>query len=290
MKKKFIFFFTSAIVISLAGIIPYLYSNMNLPETITITGEGLNRLDSPNGAVTDDKNVYVVNSKKNTVSVFDLEGKFQYPIGKVGENDGELQFPVDVELYRNQLYIADLGNNRIQVFTKDGQFLDIFPRERNIKPAAIAIAFDKIYVSDVSSQTVKVYSPTGILLQELVTEGEGKLNYANGLTVLENGDVAVSDSQNHRIQLFHSNGNYKGTFVKDEQLGFPKGITQEGDDILVADALKKAIYRFSSKGEFKEKVLRKIPLEFPTDVSVSNKFIVITDSGNNKVILIRRGG
>lgn len=290
MKNKFVFFFASAIVVSLSVIIPYFYANMDQPENVTIRGEGLNQLDSPNGAVTDDKNVYVVNSKKNTISVFDLEGKFQYPIGKAGENEGELQFPVDVELYGNQLYIADLGNNRIQVFTKEGQFLDLFPRERNIKPAAIAIADDKIYISDVSSQTVKVYTPTGILIQELVGEGDGKLNYANGLTVLENGDVVVSDSQNHRIQLFHGDGTFKGTLSMDEHLAFPKGMALEGEDLLVADALEKAIYRFSLKGEFKEKVGGKIPMEYPTDVSVSKKFIVITDSGNNEVILIRRDG
>lgn len=289
MKKRMMYILTAALVTLIAGIIPSLYSRMEIPQYTIISGEGLNKLDSPNGAVTDDNRVFIANSKKNSIAVFNLEGEFQFPIGRFGENDGELQFPVDVELYQDQLFVADLGNNRIQVFTKEGQFLDLFPRERNIKPAAITIAFDKVYVSDIYSQTIKVYSPTGKLLQEFGARGKERLNYANGLTVMDNGDVVVSDSQNNRIAVFDSNGSYKGHLLKNEKLGFPKGMTNIEGDILVADATKKSIYRFSASGKFEEKVLGDIELEFPVDVSVSNQFNVITDNGKNEVILARRG-
>ena len=71
--------------------------------------------------------------------------------------------------------------------------------------------------------------------------GDGDVNFAQGSTVLSSsGEVAVADRDNHRVQIFDSEGNYKRQFgtkgKEDGQFYFPSGLTSDAHgNLLVMD-------------------------------------------------------
>jgi DNA-binding beta-propeller fold protein YncE len=73
--------------------------------------------------------------------------------------------------------------------------------------------------------------------------GDGEFDYPQGITVLgSSGEVAVADRDNHRVQIFDSEGNYKRQFgtegkEADGQLSEPMGIASDAHgNLLVVDA------------------------------------------------------
>jgi sugar lactone lactonase YvrE len=66
----------------------------------------------------------VTDQRANRIQVFDLDGRFQFTIGKAGRGDGEFDQPEDLAFdAEGNLWVADGDNHRVQVFTKDGKFL-----------------------------------------------------------------------------------------------------------------------------------------------------------------------
>lgn len=90
-------------------------------------GHGLIRMPSALGIDSLD-NLYVVDSIMNTVFVFNPSGSLIRKIGSSGEGDGELRFPVALafrvnEQGQEEIFVADQGHNKIQVFTLQGEYL-----------------------------------------------------------------------------------------------------------------------------------------------------------------------
>ena len=280
----------SILLFFLIGTIPFLQTLLGDSEVV-IRGENVNQLNSPMGAATDDSYVYIANSNKNQVSVFNLKGEFQFPIGSIDGGESGLHFPVDVELYKDKVYVADLENYRVCIFTKDGQFIDYFPRERNIKPAALTIKDGFVFVSDIYSHSIKKFSLTGELLENFAKNGkaEGQLDYANGIAVSDKGDVIVADTLNQRIQQFTAAGQFTKILYHDESFGLPKGISISKNNLYLADAQLQEIFILDLKGEKISEVKTKEKLKFPTDVFLTENYLVITDNGDNKVLVIKRG-
>ncbi len=57
------------------------------------------------------------------VQQFTLDGEFIKVWGERGSNDGDLLYPNDIALYDEILYVADTGNQRIQVFWTNGTYI-----------------------------------------------------------------------------------------------------------------------------------------------------------------------
>jgi hypothetical protein len=89
---------------------------VQMPTTITI---------GPNG------DIYVTDSKSHQVWVFESSYIHVRTIGEPGRNDGQLKFPTDTAIVTRddngtpveEVYVADQGNKRIQVFNLSGDYL-----------------------------------------------------------------------------------------------------------------------------------------------------------------------
>jgi DNA-binding beta-propeller fold protein YncE len=84
---------------------------------------------------------------------------------------------------------------------------------------------------------VGIFAGTGVK-----GSGNGEFHYPRGITVLgSSGEVAVADRNNHRVQIFDSEGNYKrqfGTEGKDAdgQFNMPSGLASDAHgNLLVLD-------------------------------------------------------
>jgi DNA-binding beta-propeller fold protein YncE len=87
----------------------------------------------------------------NRVLKFDKTGKFIKEWGKLGSGPGEFDVPHALAIdSRNRLLVGDRGNNRIQIFDLDGNYLEEL--RQFSRPAGIYITKeDMIYVSDSES-------------------------------------------------------------------------------------------------------------------------------------------
>ncbi|MBC8422414.1 MAG: hypothetical protein H8E01_00125 [Chloroflexi bacterium] len=139
----------------------------------------------------------------------DLDGEFHLPEG-IDIDPIEPQFPnrqppmfqndTTPEDWEAHLYVADMGNHRVQYFTQEGTFVDKFG----------------IY-GDADSQFKRPQDVgVGIRLEEVSTTAERLV------------DVYVADTDNHRIQYFDGTGSYLDQFglygVGLEEFNSPAGI------------------------------------------------------------------
>jgi streptogramin lyase len=168
--------------------------------------------------------VYVFNRGTTPVIVFDSKGDvvdtwgngiFKNPHGiTVGPDD--------------QIFCVDNGDNTVRKFTSDGKLLMTIGTSGKEAPKMSGKPFAKptrvgvdkrngeFYVADgYSNAVVHKYSPDGKLL---LTWGESgtnpnQFNIVHDVVVDDNGWVYIADRENHRIQVFDSNGNFETQWV-----------------------------------------------------------------------------
>ncbi len=88
---------------------------------------------------------------EHTIYKFDLDGNFLKKIGRFGQGPGDLNRPVKVYVYKDDLFVSDNSNNRFQVFSLDGQYRE---QIRLINPMAdFLVIEDKIFLL--------MYNPVG---------------------------------------------------------------------------------------------------------------------------------
>jgi DNA-binding beta-propeller fold protein YncE len=85
---------------------------------------------------------------------FDSTGKFIKTWGKKGSGPGELDIPHALALdSRGRLFVGDRGNNRIQIFDQDGNYIDQWSQFS--RPSGVFIdRNDVLYAADSESGTV----------------------------------------------------------------------------------------------------------------------------------------
>jgi DNA-binding beta-propeller fold protein YncE len=163
------------------------------------------------------------------------------------------------------VYVADSGNHRIQIFDYNGKWINTFdlPRKTGHKPSdptdvAVNSAGDRCYVVDNDNHTILMYNKNGSqLLRQWGERGEilGKFRYPFFISVGQNGAVAVVDLLNTRVQVFDPDGKFihlvgdwgvdRGEFYR------PKGITiDKNNRILVSDSVLGVIQIFDPQGNF----------------------------------------
>jgi predicted membrane-bound mannosyltransferase/DNA-binding beta-propeller fold protein YncE len=102
--------------------------------------------------------------------------------GTPGKAPGQFSFPRAVAVDgQGKIYVADSGNNRIQVFNADGTFLRQW------------------------GSTCKLDTKEGCQ-----GDGGGQFNEPWGIAVDPDGNVYVADTWNHRIQKFDKDGKFLG--------------------------------------------------------------------------------
>ncbi len=89
-------------------------------------------------------------------------------IGKKGHDDGEFNYPTDVALYDDKIFVADAYNNRVQVFDYEGKVLKVIGWNEDINVASgLAVGLDRVYVTDFHGDRVLIYDFNGVLLSIL---------------------------------------------------------------------------------------------------------------------------
>ena len=212
------------------------------------TAEGLGK---PYGIAVHKGRIYVTDTSKRAVLMFDVPGKEFKMLGQ--EGPGALRKPIGIAASKEgEIYVTDNTAKRVVVFDRDGKFLRAFGNRSILsRPSGVAVSPDgnHAYVIDtggVSSQEHHLYifnAKTGELEKTIGARGrkDGDFNLALQVTTADDGTIYVTDSGNFRVQAFNPDGSHKMSFGKvGRKLGNfarPKGIATDKDgNIYVVDS------------------------------------------------------
>jgi len=200
---------------------------------------------------------YVVDGGNHRVVVFSPAGQYLFAIGRKGEGSGEFRDPVGVGAdAQGRVYVADSGNHRIQMFDANGRFRGSFPTGSG-RPIDVAPDPEgkNLYVT--GSHRLTAYSPTGQVLRQWGSEGQGQgeFRYPASVLVAPEGQVYVVDALNSRVQIFDPQGKFVfqvGEWgVLSGQLFRPKGVALDSKNrIYVTDSYMDLVEVFNSDYQF----------------------------------------
>lgn len=164
----------------------------------------------PNGIFIDKNDrIYVTEIElKHHIQVFDLDGNLIVDFGDSGSPAnmrtglGLFAFPNGIVADDKFVYISDSTNRRVQVFSKDGKGIKIWPTGG--QPRGIDIGYmDRVHIVDAVGHTVMVYDKEGNFLVQFGSVGNdrGQMFYPNGLGT-SGRRVYVADTWNHRVDVW----------------------------------------------------------------------------------------
>lgn len=170
-------------------------------------------LEQPTGLYWDSESqhLYVTDTRKQSVLVFDRLGKLEQTIGKRGSAPGDFNYPT--YLWKDasgDLLVTDSLNFRLQRFDADGIFQFAFGENGDqpgdfSRPKGVAMdSYGHIYVVDALMHSLQIFSAEGELLLAVGGRGQGQGQFwlPNGIFITNDDMIFVADAYNKRIQVF----------------------------------------------------------------------------------------
>ena len=156
-------------------------------------------------AVVGDEVMVCERDNEGTIMVYDRELKYVRQI--TGRGMGTF-YDLSPDSHGN-LYVTDINNSVIRVFSVDGDLLRSFGCDENgvkklSRPCGVCVAGQYVYVTDGGLDNVSVFTTEGAYVTSFGHRGseEGCFGYPYGLCVDRDGFVYVADHYNNRVQVF----------------------------------------------------------------------------------------
>ncbi len=166
----------------------------------------------PAGIALDNDRVYVVDTYRHEVLSFDKgEGTLLFRIGGKGISPGKFNFPTNIFVGKDgSLLITDSLNFRVQIFSRNGDVIDVFGRHGDgsgnfSKPKGIASdSEDHVYVADADFDIIQIFDREGRLLLGFGSSGRGPGEFVlpAGIHIDSEDRIYVADSYNGKVQMF----------------------------------------------------------------------------------------
>lgn len=185
-------------------------------------GRGDAVLQRPVAATVGNDLLFVTDSENSRVAMFSLKGKYRGSFGGSGSGPGELREPHGIAFYDGVVYVADSGNDRIQLYGDNGVFiatLEIKSAPENEKAKKNKLPYElkkpggldidgegHIHVFDGETSMIKVYSQYGVFLRHLTLKGKPA-----GFRVAADGTYVI-DLSSYTIQKFDFSGKLRFYF------------------------------------------------------------------------------
>ncbi len=220
-------------------------------------------LRAPYGVATDSQGrIYVADSGNRSVFVFDIQHRrVEY---RGDHAPAKLALPVGLAIDdQDRLFVSDAFLHQITCFNPDGEVRAVFGMDELERPGGIALdsARNRLYVADAKANRVAVFDTQSFRRLDLIGgpsarehPEEGKFSAPSNVAVDARGLLYVTDSWNHRIQVFDPDGKFVRAFGRagDTPGAFvrPKGIALDSEGhIYVADAEFNNFQVFNSDGQ-----------------------------------------
>jgi RHS repeat-associated protein len=189
-------------------------------------GTGNGQLKKPEGIAVDSSNkVWVADTGNNRIQQFSSTGTYINQFGSLGSGTSQFSSPTGIAMKGTEgiIYVADRGNNRIQVIIAgEGGYLPWFRfgtsgsgNGQLSAPEGVTVdASGNAWVADTGNNRVEEFDSSGAYVRKFgsVGSGNGQLSKPEGLTLDSASNIWVADGGNGRIQGFSPSGVYQGKF------------------------------------------------------------------------------
>ena len=220
--------------------------------------------------------------------------------GRKGSGDGEFNDARGLALdeVEQVIYIADMGNSRIQMFSFQAEFIRNFGENVFKKPWGITLTEDHILVTDVSLHSLLRFNKKTLQLTDRVGgegSGEGNLDTPHGVAVDTNGDVYIADSGNSRVSIFSKQLQFLSC-IGQGKLDCPLDVKLTAESVVVLDWSEKCVHFFSRNGDLlsscvtqgsKQECIVDHPFFFCLDKDGN---FIISDWLQNQIRIVSRSG
>jgi uncharacterized protein (TIGR03663 family) len=216
-------------------------------------------------AVGPEGRIYVADTWNHRVQVFSPFGEFLGKSGAFGQSGGAVASaptlfygPRDLAVAENgNVYVADTGNKRVQVFDRDLQYLRAFGgagvvEGRLDEPVGVTIGTDELlYVADTWNRRVQLFTLDGRSVEAWPVAGWVGQSVLNKPYVASDslGRVYVSDPESQRLVVFDATGAPMAVLdlaaAEGQVPPLPVGIYVDSlDRVWVSDAANHRVLRF----------------------------------------------
>lgn len=253
-----------------------------------------------------------MNSEVETSAALDLTIELADTFGRPGSGPGQFLQPrglaVAAEEGLRYLWIADKGNQRIQILDRGGHFVTQWGKFGIGKgefhdPVALLYANSQVYVSDAINHRIQVFDKQGHFIRSWGRLGRepGNFHYPQGLAQDSYGYLYVADRDNDRIQRFDEQGRLDKVYgAFGSGAGFlsrPTAVlaAKGTGTFLVLEAGNHRLQRFSDGGDFlgflgqdasKSKNLKAPQAMVETEQGI----LFVADTAQNRVVVLNRRG
>lgn len=181
-----------------------------------------------------------------------IDGSTKKTLIKEGKLQGQVRAPRGIFVdNKGLIYVADTGNDRIQVFKADGSFDNMFGESGSGEgqfrmPSSVAVnAKGNIYVADTKNKMIKAFNADGMFLFA-VGPALGTITLANPVAVRcdENKNVYVLDSTLKKVVVLDSMGKFLRLWDDSGSLQDPAGLAYDN----------KGFFYILDKGSFNVKI------------------------------------
>ena len=209
-------------------------------RTFGSRGKRPEQMEFPAGIAVDDMdNIYVGNNYK--LQKFTSRGELIKCVDQKGSKEGEFDVILGLTVHREQVYVCDRDNNRIQVFDLDLNFIRSIGsrgKGRGEFNGPYDVKFDtagNMYVAEYGNNRVQVMDSSGQFIRVFGQEGEGKLDRPSALHIADKY-VYVSDYWNHCIVVYETSGQFVTSFgrrgQREGKFTYPYCITSCADGFI----------------------------------------------------------
>lgn len=259
-------------------------------------------ISKPYGLALNRGQLYVCDTSQGAVAILDLEKrKFSYLEPKGG---GQMRIPINIFIDPDGTrYVADRGHNQVLIYGPDDTYqgaigekavvnplptegapattASVVGEEKSLRPTDVAVAGNRIYVTDLNNNCVRVYHKANreLLFKIPVNPKDeaAKLFAPTNLAIDAQNRLYVSDFAGFCVKEYDTDGKYLRTFGRSGdrpgEFARPKGVAVDREGrVYVVDAAAQVIQIFNAEGRlllfFGEPRGSAAPLDLPAKVVI----------------------
>ena len=205
---------------------------------------------------------------------------------------GELNHPRSLAIHykTGNIYIADLGNHRVQVFSCNGDYLFMFSDKIN-GPVGICISQNKVFATQYTGHCINMYELEGKLIKSVGSEGNGEVQFQNphGLDISDrNNNIYVCDCFNHRIQILTEELKYH-SMLRIDLLKYPYDVKVTRDRVLVLADDDLCMFIFNSDHVLTNRLITRgdgDQTNSPCCFDIDREYNIIMSNSNNHCVYV----